>query len=151
MRASSIRQVALAVTIGLLTMVGAHASPQRSRGIAWMTDFSKAKALAAKQKKLMMVDFFTDWCGWCKKLDRDTWPDARVVEFAKNVVPVKLNAESTVENMLITRKYGVQSFPAIGFIDGNGRLVMGIPGYLPPEEMVGAMKAALVRATTKRR
>jgi thiol-disulfide isomerase/thioredoxin len=111
-----------------------------AEGISWAKDWSAAQASAKAQKKLIMVDFFTSWCGWCKKLDQDTYTDAKVVKLASQMVSVKLDAEK--EGRQLAAKYSVQGFPTILFIDPAGELVGRIGGYLPPagfaEEMTRA-------------
>ena len=46
--------------------------------VDWQTDYDKSLAKAKEEKKLVMVDLYTDWCGWCKRLDKDTYSDKSV-------------------------------------------------------------------------
>ena len=117
----------------------------RADEIAWTQALTKSIKQAKKSKKLVMVDFYTDWCGWCKVLDKKTYPDKRVVALTKaSFIPVKINAEK--EGMAAATKYGVRSYPTILFIDGNGEVAGRIGGYAPPgpfaEQMEKIAKSA---------
>jgi len=99
--------------------------------IAWGDKFEPALAAAAKSKRTVMIDFYTDWCGWCKRLDADTYSDASVGKVCEKMVCVKLNAERVPE---IARRYGVRGYPAIIFVNAKGDKINEISGYLPPDK-----------------
>lgn len=68
--------------------------------MAWQ-DWNTAYKQAVKEKKYMLVDVYTDWCGWCKRMDRDTYSKPSVQSaIQKKCVPVKFNPE--IENMSYT-------------------------------------------------
>lgn len=59
----------------------------------WIT-FEEAVAASKKNPKLMLIDVYTDWCGWCKRMDNTTFKDSVMVKFLNdNFYCVKLNAE----------------------------------------------------------
>ena len=60
---------------------------------AWTTDYAKALAQAKTEKKLVLLDFTgSDWCGWCMKLDKDTFDQPEFADYAaKNLVLVQLD------------------------------------------------------------
>lgn len=109
--------------------------------IAWKPSFSAALTEAKASKKLIMVDFYTDWCGWCKKLDKDTYPDAKVVKQATKLVAVKVNAEKGTGPEL-AKKYGADGYPTIAFVSPDQKLVYRVVGYLPPAGFLGEMQKA---------
>ncbi|MFQ5412266.1 MAG: thioredoxin family protein [Phycisphaerae bacterium] len=111
------------------------AAPAR---IQWVKDWDTAKKTAAKTGKLIMVDFYTDWCGWCKKLDRDTYTDKNVIRLSTEFVPVKLNAGKAGKTL--ARKNGVRGYPTILFFDAKEKVVGRIAGYLPPDKYTTAVK-----------
>ncbi len=113
--------------VGLLAVVPARAGEE----IAWAKDYAAAQAEAEKSGKLIMVDFYTDWCGWCKVLDKETYSNAAVVEFSKKIVSVKVNAEK--EGVELAKKYGVSGYPTILFVTAGGEQVGRMGGYSPPE------------------
>jgi len=93
-----------------------------------------------------MIDFYTDWCGWCKKLDADTYPAPTVVKQSEKFVPIKLNAEKDPDGIRLAKKFGVNGYPTVLFIDGNENLVYKVVGYSPPKEFADSMsKASTIR------
>jgi len=100
--------------------------------VTWATSYADANAKAKAGGKLVMIDFYTDWCGWCKKLDKDTYTNARVAALTdKECVSVKVNAEK--EGIALAKKYAVTGFPTILFLDpATGAVAGRIGGYMPP-------------------
>ena len=74
--------------------VAGSLSAALAQGIEFETDWAKALDRAKSEKKPMLIDFYTDWCVWCKVQDTTTWKDVNVARFANNyLVAVKLDAE----------------------------------------------------------
>ena len=48
-----------------------------SQGINWRPDVTAAMSEARRTGKIVMIDVYTDWCGWCKRMDRDTYANPR--------------------------------------------------------------------------
>ncbi|APW59121.1 sigma-70 family RNA polymerase sigma factor [Paludisphaera borealis] len=120
--------------------IPAAAETQRKPGaVHWARNFAAARKEAAKAGKLVMVDFSTQTCGWCKRLDADVFPKPAVVEAMRRFVPVKVDAEDGEGRPLVERYQAhIQGYPAILFLDPaiedahDGRIVGKIPGYTPP-------------------
>jgi len=108
--------------------------------ISWRHDLESALKAAKSQQKPVLIDFYTEWCGWCKKLDSDTYSDSRVNSASEKFVCVKIDAEKEPE---IANKYGVTGFPTIIFLDSNASVISTIPGYLPPDEFLANMNKIL--------
>lgn len=69
-----------------------------AQSIHWNTIEKAAPAENNNGKKLYFVDFFTNWCGWCKRMDRETFTDATVAKILnKYYIPVKFNAEGNAD------------------------------------------------------
>jgi thioredoxin-related protein len=136
------RRFLAAALIALLTLTacarpeGSAAGAQSSGpGIAFASGtFEEALSRARSEKKLLLVDVYTDWCGWCKKLDREVFADSRVAEATKGLVAVRVNAEDGGEE--VARKFGVRGYPTVLFVDGKGNLVKRIDGYVDVAEML---------------
>jgi len=111
-------------------------------GINWAKAYPSAKVTSKSTGKLIMIDFYTDWCGWCKKLDSDTYPAPEVVAQAGKFVPVKLDAEKDPEGVRLAKKFKVNGYPTILFIDANENLAYKIVGYEPARDFAASMKKA---------
>lgn len=62
--------------------------------IKWMSFSEAVKVNSGEKKKKVFVDVYTDWCGWCKQMDKTTFRDSTIVEYMnKHFIAVKLNAE----------------------------------------------------------
>jgi thiol:disulfide interchange protein len=111
-----------------------------SAGIEWLTSMDAAMETAARQNRPMMIDFYTDWCTWCKRLDADTYADKQVIAAGAGFVAVKLNAD--VERAL-AEKYKVTGFPTVLFTDAAGNEIRRVLGYRPPQSFLAEMNGAL--------
>lgn len=98
-------------------------------------DFESLLAESARSKKLVMLDFWTSWCGWCKRLDADTLSSAPVVTALKDVLCSSVDAESETGRP-IAERYKPTGFPCLVFLDPDGLERDRIAGFLPPAEFL---------------
>jgi thiol-disulfide isomerase/thioredoxin len=105
----------------------------------WSQSLEKAKS----EGKIVFVDAYTTWCGPCKLLTRNTFPDPAVGEFFnRNFVNVKMDMEAG-EGPAMAERYSVQVYPTLLFVDGSGRLLHRAAGYLLPKDLVELGRVAL--------
>ena len=130
-----------AALIALLPLAGcsrtdpAAEGARAAGGVAFAAgSFDEALARARHEKRILLVDVYTDWCGWCKKLDREVFADARVAGAAKRLVAVRVNAEKGGED--VARRYDVEGYPTLLFVDGSGTIVKRVDGYVDADEML---------------
>lgn len=110
--------------------------------------FDAAIEQAKKTKKVVMVDYYTDWCGWCKVLDKKTYTDAEVSKYANSdFVSLKVNAEKG-EGVALSKKSKVQGFPTIVFYNENGEEVHRVVGYQEADKFLQSMKIAAANSET---
>ncbi len=107
-------------------------------------DLEAALAVAADTDRLVMVEFYTDWCVWCRRLEEVTFADPKVVAEMELLVPIRLDAEGRGRES--AARYGVDRFPTVVFLDATGAEVDRILGFLPPDRFLGE----LVRIRTGR-
>jgi thioredoxin-related protein len=119
--------------------------------INWITLEQAETKLATEQKKIL-VYMFTDWCGWCKKMDRETFNNAAIIDYInKHFYAVKFDAESadTIyykgrsfvnQNPGQKRQYhelakalmqGKMSFPSVVYLNEMMQGITVIPGFFP--------------------
>jgi len=110
-------------------------------GEGWSHDFEASKKLAAKEGKVMLVDFTgSDWCGWCIKLNEEVFSHDEFKEGVKDGYVLveldypsdksKLSAETIAQNEKLQEEYSVTGFPTILLMDGEGR-PFAKTGYQP--------------------
>jgi thiol:disulfide interchange protein len=129
--------------------VGApNAVTERTASFSWESDYDTALAKAKKDKKLVMVDVYTDWCGWCKVLDRDTFSNKDVqAKLAKDFVAVKINPEKSQKNRRIEQQLGRAGFyPHIYLLDVNGKQLDEIPGFVPADRFAQQLDDAIKKS-----
>ena len=103
-------------------------------GVFSSLSYTQALDEARAGNRLVMLDVYTDWCGWCKKLDRETFADSRVREALKDFVALKVNAEKG--GRAVAERYEVRGYPTILFISPDGRVVRQVRGYVTADEML---------------
>lgn len=105
----------------------------------WETDFEKASSTAKTSGKYMLLDFSgSDWCGWCKRLEKEVFSQDAFNDFAeKNLVCVLVDfprakeqsKELKQQNIDLARRYGIKGYPTIIILSPDGKPV-GKTGYL---------------------
>lgn len=143
--------VVLVLFLGLGTYV------QAQETINWVT-FNEALDLQKKKPKKIFMDVYTDWCGPCKMLDKQTFQNADVIKYInENYYAVKFNAEGTesvtyqgktftnpryVEGKTgrnsmhqFTASLRVSSYPSMLFFDETATLIQPVRGFLKPKQL----------------
>lgn len=131
------------ILIVLITVLSVIACNKANAEIKWEKDLASAMKKAKEKNLPIMIDVYTDWCTWCKELDKNTYANKEVIDMAKKMVSVKLNPETSKEGAEIAQRYGVQGFPTILFISADGFVLENIGGYVEGEKFVPYMKNAI--------
>lgn len=114
-----------------------------------------------KNNKFIFIDFYTTWCGWCKRMDQTTFTDNRIIQFLNtHFIPVKFNAEGfetvtykgqTFRNQanpsfrsthpftfhILGQRVG---YPSFAILDEKNDLILIIPGYQSPENLLNILE-----------
>jgi len=122
--------------------------------VNWI-DIADLEKANAKNKRKVIVDLYTDWCGWCKRMDKATFQNAEIAELInENFHAVKFNAESKneisfkgaphkfvpagrrgVNELAYKFLNGRMSYPTIAFLDENLERINAFPGFKKPDQM----------------
>src|SRR4051812_44159109 len=102
--------------------------------IRWAQNYPAALNQAKGTNKLVMVEFYTDWDVWGKRLETQTFSDKKVIALSGKVIPVRVNVEGTGRDL--GKKFKITNYPTLVFVDKNGNDVGTIDGYEGPDEFV---------------
>ena len=83
------------------------------------SEYSKANNQHQSLRVPLLIYFRTDWCPYCKKLDRDILPLDEVSRFMKSVVKVRINPEAGADEKALAERYGVKGYPSIFILPTN--------------------------------
>jgi len=129
---------------------------QEEEAVQWL-DLDEALELQREEPRKLFIDVYTDWCGWCKKMDKTTFQEPEVAELLnEKFYPVKFDAESDhpvrfagqvyknpnpgarrsthrLTYALLGRKV---SYPSYAFYDENYSRITVVKGYVKPENLM---------------
>lgn len=108
--------------------------------ISWDYNLSSALKRAKEVQKPVIADFYTEWCGWCKRLDTDTYGSSKVGNLAGKFICVKVDGDKHRD---MVAKYGVRGYPTTIFFDCNGNVLDRIVGYVGPADFAAKMEGVL--------
>ena len=116
-----------------------------SQGIEFQQkSFAEVLKVAQKEKKLVFIDIYTSWCGPCKHMSKEIFPQAAAGEFFNaHFLNMQLDAEKSEDGKMIAQKFGVSAYPTFLFVDGNGELVYRFLGGRTVEKLIEEGKKAL--------
>lgn len=131
----------------------------RSQEINWVS-FEEAVELNKTNPKKLLIDLYTDWCGWCKRMDRDTYAKTEIIgAINRNFYPVKFNAEQRESvtfdghtfKFIPNGRRGFHelaaaltndklSYPTTVFMDEQMRIIQPLAGYMGPEDFLPILR-----------
>lgn len=142
------RQVILLLSALLLSPAALIAQDAK---VNWIS-IEEAEKLNKEQPKKIMIDVYTDWCGWCKKMDKETFTNPVIAELInEHYYAVKLDGEGKEEITFNGTTYkfvsqgargyhelaagllnGKLSYPSIAYLNEELQLLGAVPGYMTP-------------------
>jgi len=130
----------LSLLLLLSLLFSACAKKETATQINWFDDFELGQIRAQNLGQNMLVDFYTDWCKWCKVLDDSVYTDPKVVQMSTEMVFVKVDSDKDTLN---TRKYGISGYPTVVLMNPGGEEIDRIYGYLPLPDFINQINLYL--------
>jgi thioredoxin-related protein len=137
----------LTVLLPAISCAGNKKAPVPAGSVNFAQSAFKASfEQAQREGKFVMVDFYTEWCKWCKVLDEKTYPDPAVKKIMdESFVFEKYNPEEAPSFTHDGKNYGgadvakafnVRGYPTVLFMEKDGTVIGALPGFVPPEVFV---------------
>ena len=147
------------LSLRLFGQSGSAVSPSTTE-VKWY-NFEEGIKLANKKHKFVIVDIYTDWCGWCKRMDNETFRDPPLVSYLnENFVAIKLNAEGTdpiafngtiytnpapgkprsTHQLAIALAGSRLAYPTYIYLDSKGKTITATQGYSQPEDLLPLLR-----------
>lgn len=126
-------------------------SQSKPKSIKWIS-FEELRNVQKQKPKKVFIDVYTDWCGWCKHMDKTTFSDPEVIDYVnEKFYAVKLNAESSnkilyqgqvlTEAELAGRIWGIKGYPTTVYLNEELNLLsQPVPGFLNKENFLKILK-----------
>lgn len=150
------RKISIILTIAaFITFTYPAFGTGNEEGVKWLT-FEEAERLAKDDPRPLFIDLYTDWCGWCKRLDSETLSHPVIASILnEKFYPVKMNAETKDEITFLGQKFindgrngkthqlaiaiGTVNerigFPTVAFFNDKLQLLSAVPGFRVAAEM----------------
>ncbi|QTA79064.1 Thioredoxin-fold containing protein [Desulfonema limicola] len=109
----------------------------KEQDINWQ-NYEAGMALGKNKSKKILINFYADWCTYCKKMDKDTYTNKSVISYInENFIPIKVNSD---KNRKIAMNYRVTGLPSTWFVAETGENIGNRPGYIDAETMIPILK-----------
>jgi len=112
---------------GLLLLIPAHA--MAGNVVKWYPH-DEGLVLAKIENKKPFVHFWAEWCGYCKKMEKETFGAAAVIAYLNaNFIPIKVNTDRERQT---AAKYNIRPIPDNWFLASSGERISNQPGFIEP-------------------
>jgi thioredoxin-like negative regulator of GroEL len=126
----------------LLTVLLTGAAPGRGQDVEWRSDYNAARREAAAKNRPLVIDFGTENCIWCKRLDASTFKDPSVVSVMnERFVPLKIDGERDAPLASALR---IQSYPTVVLASADGKILDMHEGFLEAPRFMEKLQKVLV-------
>jgi thioredoxin-related protein len=153
------------VLILIFTILIAYGCGQKAKTssseLTWLTVEEASEIGSGNNDKKFLVDVYTDWCGWCKVMDKKTFTDPEVIKYLnEHFHVVKFDAEQKealqyrgktynwesmgrngINSLALELLQGRMSYPTLVYLNANLDPIMVSPGYKEPSQLLAELKA----------
>jgi thioredoxin-related protein len=111
----------------------------------WQKSAPAAFAEAKRTDKLVLVELYADWCGWCKVMEREVFADPEFQRYASRFVLLQVDTEDGAAGSELQRRFRATSLPTLLVLDANQSLVGEVRGYMKTAQLLPHLDQAVAR------
>ncbi|MGE7774832.1 thioredoxin family protein [Chitinophaga sp. NPDC101104] len=126
---------------GLLCLLGGACG--YAQGIEFMHNLDSALAKAKAENKIVFVDFYTSWCGPCKQMSNEVFPQKEAGDYYNSrFISCKVQCDDKGIGEAVGKKYKINAYPTLMFMDTNGNNIHSMAGGLDVKGLIGLAETA---------
>ena len=108
-----------------------------SDGIQWES-YQKGVARGKAEKKKVFLNFYADWCQYCKIMEKETFQNSTVIAYInRNFIPIKINSDKDKKTAI---DFNITGLPSTWFLSEKGDRIGNRPGFISAKEMLSLLK-----------
>ena len=133
------------VALICVSALGGVATAAPADGVAWRP-WDRGMDEARDSNRPVLVDVYTDWCGWCRRMEADVYSRPEVRDYlSRKFVTIKLNAEArdaaryegrAFTSRSLAARFGVNGYPTTIFLRASGDRPVNVPGYVDADRFL---------------
>lgn len=120
-------------------------------GPHWHDRLEPALAAAGESDRYVLVDLYADWCGWCKRLEKEVFSTPAFADFARDFVLLRVDVEDGGEGTWLQGRLGVTTLPTLALVDAELARVGTVRGFKPQPLMSVALRQTVTAYEEARR
>lgn len=138
------------ILIGTYFVMNANGSESKLTSDKKEKTFENVLKEAKKDKKKIVINVYADWCSWCRKMDKETFPNSEVQkELKRNFYFYRMDGESSEQveydgkkwtKAQLTQAFGIRGFPATIFLLPDSKPITVLPGYVDAKTFASILK-----------
>jgi len=116
--------------------------------IPWTHTLPEALALASSGNKLIVVDLVADWCGWCRRMETQTWANPKVIQLAPQYVFLRLDGEKQKDGIDLMSRFQINEYPVVLLLNADGTEFDRLEGFMSADQFLSRLNASLANPQT---
>lgn len=126
--------------IALIAAFAVLLAPQSFAGAGWIKNVAAAQKAAKAKDRLILVDMFAQWCGWCHRFEAEVFPSEVFQQATDDMVLLRLDTEDGAEGTKMAQRFQITSLPTFLVLTPDLTLAGIIRGYAAPKDFVSMLK-----------
>lgn len=133
----------------LVAVLVVPAEATRAPGVTWQ-GWNRGLDEARRTGRPVLVDVYTDWCGWCRRMEAEVYSRPEIREYlSTRFVAVRINAEASdaaryegraFTSRTLAARFGVSGYPTTVFLRPDGQHLVNVPGYMGGERFLQVLR-----------
>lgn len=113
----------------------------------WFDSWTEASAKSQKEGRVLMVEFSTEWCHYCRFVEEQIFTESQVAEKLEPLVLLRVDGDAAIHQSLLSQ-YAIEGFPTFVFLDPKGKEILRINDISSPDDALAILDAVATRKVT---